>query len=490
MAPRPSTALLQENESFWAGIDQTSLKPLAAALLPEPRAASMSWIDRLARRAYLNKMPNQDATVLGSFYSRALDYWGVRAQEAGKPAAGHFQRALDLNPANVAAQINLDYSKSLQANKKAARLGEGPGEEILAEFRKWDRLLGQNGPFAEPAYCYQQGLEFAKGRLYRQAAQNFARAKSLLPEDMAPSLWLARMDILRALPDEALGVMQDIHEHATTLELTRTNLADLLLVETSAYLTKHNVKGAEATVQWVMDKYPEDSVLLATAARVYLGYGVFSNAVTCIKAAVAKRPDNENLLVLASQVYMCAKMYGDALSAIEAAMNRHSDDDISKQFMLATAAQIHINAGSFSNAVACIDRQLALDPNNPEALIYKGYACLQLGALDQAASTLTRAMEMETNNTPKLRASARLNRAVTYLRADKLDLARRDYETLRKSLPSLYPVYYGLQEIAYRERDTNAAVRYCQLYLTNAPPNTPEAKQIRDRLKELQLSPH
>ncbi len=250
--------MLQENESFWARADQATLKPLAAALSPKAQRAPATWLDRLAERAYLEKMPNREATVLGSFYSRALDYWGVEAQKAGNlaAAAAHFQRALDLNPENVAAQVNLDCNKSLRANGKIARLSEKSIEELLGQFRRWDIVLSQNGPFDEPVYCHQQGLEFAKGRLYRQAAQQFARAKTLLPDDLAPALWLARMDILRALPEEALKVIKDIHDHAPKLDLTRTNLSDLLLVETAAYLTKGDVKGAEATVQWVLDKYP------------------------------------------------------------------------------------------------------------------------------------------------------------------------------------------------------------------------------------------
>jgi tetratricopeptide (TPR) repeat protein len=491
LAPRPAKELLQENESFWARTDQATLERLAAAISPKAQGAAASWLDRLAKRAYLNEMPNRDATVLGNIYSRALDYWGVEAQKAGNlaAAADHFQRALDLNPANLAARVNLDCNKSLRANSKIAHLPEKSVEELYGQFRTWDLALGQNGPFDQPAYCQQQGLEFAKGRLYRQAAQQFARAKTFLPDDLAPGLWLARMDILRGLPDEGLKIIKEIRERTPKLDLARTNLTELLLVETAAYLTKADVKGAEATVQWVLDKYPGDEVVLATAARVYLSYGVFSNAVTCIHAALAKHPEDENLLVMASQVYMNAKLYTNAIAAIDAALSRHSADDLAKQFMLATAARIHMNAGSFSNAIACIDRQLKLNPNNPQALVSIGYAWLQLGVLDQAANLLTQAMDMQTNNTPDLRVYARLNRAITYLRGDRLDLAQRDYEALRKSFPTAYPVYYGLQEIAYRKKDTNAAVSYCQLYLTNAPPNTDEAKLISARLKDLKPGP-
>ena len=491
LAPLPGKELCQENESFWARIDLASFKPLAAAVSPKSQRASSSWLDRLAERAYLEKMPNRDAAILGSFYSRALDYWGVQAQEAGDlaAAAGDFQRALDLNPQNLAAQVNLDGNKDLRANGKIARLSEASAEEIINRFRRWDRILNQNGPFDQPVYCQEQGLAFAKRRLYRQAAQEFARAMTLGPDDLAPCLWLARMDILRALPDEALKVLRQIHDRASEFDLTRTNLTDLVLVEAAANLSKHDVKAAEATVRWVLDKFPGDEMLLATAARVYLSYGIASNAVACITAALAKQPEDEGLLVMASQVYTYAKLYTNAVTAIDAALNKHGADDPAKQFLLATAAQTYINAGSFSNAVACIDRQLKLNPNSPQALVSKGYACLQLGALDQAANVLTRAIDMETNNSPDLRVTARLDRAVAYLRAGKDDLAQRDYEVLKKSFPSAYPVYYGLQEIAYRKKDTNAAVTYCRLYLTNAPPNTDEAKLISARLNGLKPGP-
>jgi tetratricopeptide (TPR) repeat protein len=491
LVPRPASGLIRENDAFWTTTDHAILEPLVAALSANPQRASENWLHRLAQRAYLNEMPNRDATVLASFYSRALDYWAVQEQKAGNPkaAAARFQRALDLNPRNLVAKVNLDCNRSLQANTNGAHLPEKSVEELLGQFRNWDLVLSQNGPFDQPVCCYQQGLGFAKGRLYRQAAQEFARAKALLPDDLSPALWLARMDILRALPQEALRVIREIHERAPKLDLTRTNLTDVLLVETAAYLTEGDVKGAEGAVRWALDKYPGDEVLWATAARVYQSYGILSNAVACMRAALQKAPRDENLLVMASEVYVSAKLYTHAIAAINAALDQHAADDLAKQFLLATAVQIHINAGSFSNALAYIDRQLKLNPSNPQALVSKGYACLQLGSLDQAANLLTQALDMETNNTPDLRSYARLNRAVTYLRAGKLDLAQRDYEALKKSFPAAYPVYYGLQEIAYRKKDTNTAVFYCQLYLTNAPPDTYEYQLISNRLQELRPGP-
>jgi tetratricopeptide (TPR) repeat protein len=81
--------------------------------------------------------------------------------------------------------------------------------------------------------------------------------------------------------------------------------------------------------------------------------------------------------------------------------------------------------------------------------------------------------------------SALLNRAICYLRADKLDAAQQDYEVLQKAFPTAFQIYYGLAEIAWRSKDTNAALHNYELYLANAPTNTTEAKQVSERLKEL-----
>jgi len=81
--------------------------------------------------------------------------------------------------------------------------------------------------------------------------------------------------------------------------------------------------------------------------------------------------------------------------------------------------------------------------------------------------------------------TALLNRAIAYLKSGKLDEAQQDYETLQKSFPTAYRIYYGLGEIAYRRKDTNAAIRNYQLYLTNSPPNPRKSISVRDRLKEL-----
>ena len=125
-------------------------------------------------------------------------------------------------------------------------------------------------------------------------------------------------------------------------------------------------------------------------------------------------------------------------------------------------------------------QQLTIAPTNMNALVNKGFACIQVGAFDQAIPPLTQVLAMQTNN-----YSALLNRAIAYLRGNKLEAAQRDYEVLQKAFPTAFQIYYGLAEIAWRKKDTNAAIRNYQLYLANAQTNTAEAKVVSERLKEL-----
>jgi tetratricopeptide (TPR) repeat protein len=152
--------------------------------------------------------------------------------------------------------------------------------------------------------------------------------------------------------------------------------------------------------------------------------------------------------------------------------------------LLATATQVYMKYGCYSNALTTIEQELKLAPTNMNALVNKGYACMQIGAFEQAIPPLTQVLTIDTNN-----HSALLNRAIACLRANKLEAAQRDYEALQKAYPTAFQIYYGLGEIAWRKHDTNTAVRNYQLYLANSQTNTAEAKIVSERLKQLKPSP-
>ena len=419
-APPIGEDLIAENEAFWAEVDDRALQPLLAIVAPPNPGQQTGLWNRLEEQAHLNRESNQDAATLAAFYSRALDYWGVEMQKIVQltndadrvrlaKSAAHFQRALDLNPDNLVARINLECNKNLLAGRKSAVQVSKSVEDEFGKYRNWDDIVGVNGPFDEPNFCYEEGRTFVGNSLYRQAAAQFARADTLAPESLIPRLWLAQLYVLSQRPGEALKLLEHVRELPGLREAARTNRVELLSVETSAHLAQQDLRGAEATVEAALRRYPGEENLLATATQAYMKYGYFSNALTTI------------------------------------------------------------------------DQQLALTPTNVNTLVNKGYACIQVRAFDRAIPPLTQALSLETTN-----YSARLNRAIACLRADKLDAAQHDYEVLQKVFPAAFQIYYGLAEVARQKKDTNAAIRNYQLYLTKAPTNTAEAKLVNERLRELQ----
>lgn len=155
-------------------------------------------------------------------------------------------------------------------------------------------------------------------------------------------------------------------------------------------------------------------------------------------------------------------------------------NDPTNVFVLAIATRIYNDHGRYSNAQAILDRQLKLTPEDPTTLINKAVVYIHANANDEAIPTLTHVLTLQPTN-----YIAMLYRAIANLRSDKLDAARQDYETLQRQFTNSYQVYFGLGELAYRRKETNAAIRHYESYLTNALPNSPESQLVITRLKEL-----
>jgi tetratricopeptide (TPR) repeat protein len=145
-----------------------------------------------------------------------------------------------------------------------------------------------------------------------------------------------------------------------------------------------------------------------------------------------------------------------------------------------------------SNAVAIADHLVALTTNAsaapylPSALLLAGTARLQAGQYEMALPPLTRLLALQTNY------DAALFRAYANLKLDHLDDAKRDYELVATVAPRDVRVIYGLGDIAYRQKDNAAAIKYLESYLTIVPPQWKESEEFKlvtSRLQELKSIP-
>ncbi|HET7626540.1 MAG TPA: tetratricopeptide repeat protein [Verrucomicrobiae bacterium] len=165
---------------------------------------------------------------------------------------------------------------------------------------------------------------------------------------------------------------------------------------------------------------------------------------------------------------------------LETAIHENSDDPK----VLGMVVRVSSMFGRYTNALAAADRQLELLPDDPSALFNKGFVTMQLGRYEQAAPLFTRILSLQPTN-----YNAQLYRAIAYVKSDHLDEAQQDFESLQKVFPDRNDVNGGLAEVAWRRNDTNTAIHYYQMCVTNVPPGSPQAKFYNQRLESLKTSP-
>jgi tetratricopeptide (TPR) repeat protein len=412
LAPKPDENLVSENEEFWTREAAPTLSRAASTIASSDSMAPLSLGEQILYRLHISRQPNQNAVLkIGDCYSRSLDYWGVQLQRAGKLdlATTNFEAAIQFNPDNVVAQINLAFNKKLKAGNPVTIDLSQASMDQFGKYATWNDLLNDNGPFDDPNYRVAYGAILFRGNDYfRQSIDQFERVHELAPDYLPAYMVLAQCYLANRLPQRARELLSEPIENPKRFSL---NAADEISVNTlmvAAYFQENDP-----------------------------AYGV-----KLIDSEIARHPDNLSLLT--------------------------------------TSAQIFVIRGLFTNALAVVDRGLKLAPNDPQWLYLKGYSSIQVKAYPTAISALNRVLTIQTNNYDAL-----FNRALAYLDSDQLNAAHADYARLQETFSNAVPIAYGLGEIAWREHNTNDAIRNYQLYLANANTNMAEAKTVAARLKSL-----
>jgi tetratricopeptide (TPR) repeat protein len=193
-----------------------------------------------------------------------------------------------------------------------------------------------------------------------------------------------------------------------------------------------------------------------------------------------KFPLNETNQMQLAIMETAAYFQKDKLSRGVQVLNAEISRNPTNNDLLDTAMQLYTAKGLFTNALTVIDSRLRDVPDDANWLFNQGYVCLQLKDYDQAIAALTRVLSLQPDN-----SNARFNRALACLGSDRLDDARADYENLSQTFTNSFRIEYGLGEVAWRQRHTNDAIKYYNLYLANANTNTAEATNVIRRLRQL-----
>lgn len=347
-SPPPSADLIARNEQFWAAAKDGVLKAILPLTGPPDPSRRITPAERIYKAIQLKPVRNTQASLLGSYYSRALVAWGVELQRAGdfETAAGHFELAHQLNPDNVVAKINLEFNQKYRAGQPVKVESNQSIEDSFGKSRSWEEVLSQNGPYDEPSLTYAQGTVFVRGGLNRQAAQAFARVRAYVTNDLGSRLWLAQLNLNQKFPDRTLALTKEVRDILSQSTSGITNYADLFTLEASAYFARNDAAAATRIIETALARTPENVQLLAAACRTYSDNAQYTNALALTQRILRLAPDDPNAL-----------------------LNQG-------------CFQVQLNA--YADAVASFDRVLTLETNNFTALFYRAVAQLRADRLDPA----------------------------------------------------------------------------------------------------------
>jgi Flp pilus assembly protein TadD len=459
---------LTANRAFWKGLD-ASLTNLQASF----------------------KTDSRDARYLARYYSRALNYWGValqrdtslpqptRLEEAGKA----FQLAADLNTNNFPALSNFEFNRALRTGQ--AHLAEATKsiEDKFGAYRGWEPMLVENGPFDQPDFCLRLGRIFGSQGLYREAAIQLDRARTLERTNLIASIGLADVFLRAARPAQAIEEIGKVRAQQKAESMPADADLELARIEASAQFALHNNAEAEKVLQAAFAKYPKYPGILDTLLQIYAQSDRLPAAVAMSQTIINADPDRAQSYVNQAALYLRDKEPGKAIQSIDQILQKSPQQPqalLYKTFLL-------IEAKDFVKAKAAVDALLNVEPENGEALLYKAVVEIETKAFARAIPPLTQLLQRQPNNPDALR-----NRAVAYLELGDLAKSEKDYNTMRRlvSRDYVYVAYFGLGEIAYKRSDMETARKYYNLYLKYAPASdsqelNDEKKMVRARLEGL-----
>jgi tetratricopeptide (TPR) repeat protein len=403
--PVPSAALISQQEAAW--------NQLAVKTWPELKSALP---------AEATERLNNNAAYVGSYYSRALNWWGVELQRAERfdEAAKFFAEAINLNPDNAAAIINQEANTLWRNGRQLLPRLSPVSEEKLNLYRGLDNLLGLCGPLDVPDFCMELANTYVQTGLFREAAHMVQRALFYAPNNLIYQAARANVEVLSGQPARALEYIASLRTRAV---------------------------GADPSLQIEIERI---------AAFAEYDRGNLPAAEKLLDAVIRKFPDQDAGYNALSHIY------------VTHSMKLRASGDPGAGFPL-------------TNALRVIERQIKVQPRNPSARFNHGNLLVFVGDHAGAVGEFTEVLKLQKDNTAAL-----LNRAITYLRNKQYDEAGRDYqELLSRYTTTDFRVYYGLGEIAYQKQDWKAAKDHYTQYLKYAPATSAEAQSIRQRLEEV-----
>ena len=351
-APVCSATELKENDAFWRTAKATDLAGVLAAVKKEDKAN-----------------PNFPLMRLAAAYSRNLNYLGVEFQKAGDldKAVEYFNMALEFNPDNPSAFVNLDFNKLLKEGKRESRQpSEGAVRRLSMYGFNWDNILNVNGPVDEPGSLFVLAQRFATGRNFRQAAQFLARSIELAPEYVEPRLAMVGVLANGGFTDLALETAPKTREFMSSRPTSTAEKLALMESEAWAHARKNDVATAEKILTDAIKNYPLRHSPYSTLTEIYRVNGRHAEAIELMDRYLKLQPENADALVHAGALRMELLKFDEAIPFFDGALKLQPRNALA----LINRAIAQLRSGKLEGAQVDYEVLERILPKPPQAVYY------------------------------------------------------------------------------------------------------------------------
>jgi tetratricopeptide (TPR) repeat protein len=386
MGPPLDETELTANGALWKRMIETGVDPLVR-MMDEAERSQHGLGARVMAAARLTRPLPDTALALALGYSSALDVWGVtlQRQERWKEATSCFVKALALNPANLAARVNLMCNSNRLAGLELTRKLPKSLEDQLGKYRNYNQLLGANGPFDEPACCYQLGAAFAQDRLFRQAGQNIERAQALVPKDAYARMLLGELWNRCGRFDKALQVANQVRSDPALQPLGDKEQIELAFLEAEAWFGKTNRAKAEGLVQSLLDAHSQDPAIQERAKIVFTAFGSYTNALRITEQQLQVAPNNLPALLDKGLLLLLARDFSNSIPTFThvLSLTNHYSTRINR-------ALAYLQTGQWDSAEADYQATLKAFPDSYQPYYGLGEVALRRGNTNAAVGCFQR----------------------------------------------------------------------------------------------------
>ncbi len=186
-----------------------------------------------------------------------------------------------------------------------------------------------------------------------------------------------------------------------------------------------------------------------------------------MREEMRKLPSNSeldlNLALVDSYSWALQTNLANARNALQSLAETYPDDaEITARVVTAYAA-----LGDLTSALQLADEQLAKKPDDTTTMNNKAMILVQAGRSGEAVPLLDHVLTL--TNLP----SARVNRALACIASTNYDKAESDLRELENEGNGSPVVNFGFALVAQQRHDTNQALHYLQLCVTNVPAGSP-----------------